>query len=87
MNSNLYLASFPSSYAEAGERIESRLVTKVVRLDYAEAENLVSVLAPFLSPAGRIVAYTPLNCLIIKDKAHIVKRLVEIIKGTSDQDP
>ena len=83
----LLLASLSTCYAEAGERLESRLVIKVVRLDYAEAENLASVLAPFLSPAGRIVAYAPLNCLIIKDKAHIVKRLVEIIKGTSDQDP
>ena len=82
----LLLASFSSCYAEAGERLGSQLVIKVVRLDYAEAEDLASVLAPFLSPAGRIVAYAPLNCLIIKDKAHIVKRLVEIIKGPSEKD-
>jgi type II secretory pathway component GspD/PulD (secretin) len=83
----LLLASFSSSYAEARERLGPHLVIKVVRLNYAEAENLASVLASFLSPAGRIVPYAPLNCLIIKDKAHIVHRLVEIIKGTSDQDP
>jgi len=82
----LLLASFSSCYAEAGEKLGSQPVIKVVRLDYAEAEDLASVLAPFLSPAGRIVAYAPLNCLIIKDKAHIVKRLVEIIKGPSEQD-
>ena len=83
----LLLTSLSARYAEAGERLESHLVIKVVRLDYAEAENLASVLTPLLSPAGRIVAYAPLNCLIIKDQAHIVHRLVEIIKGTSDQDP
>ena len=83
----LLLATYSSCYAEARERLESQLVIKVVRLDYAEAENLAPVLTPFLSPAGRIVAYAPLNCLIIEDKANIVKRLVEIIKGPSEQDP
>jgi hypothetical protein len=33
---------------------------------------------------GRVVAYKPTNSLIIKDRASLVKRLVEIIKGEPD---
>ncbi|UCG11346.1 MAG: hypothetical protein JSU72_12430 [Deltaproteobacteria bacterium] len=62
-----------------------RVVIKVIQLDYADAEHLASVIAPLLSPQGRVVAYARTNALIIKDKASIVKRLVEIIKGPCDQ--
>jgi len=53
----------------------------MIELEHADAENLASVLKPFLSPQGSIVAYAPTNTLIIKDRASIVDRLAEIIKG------
>ena len=63
------------------------LVIQIIQLDYADADHLAAVLAPLLSPEGRIVAYSRTNSLIIKDRVSIVRRLVEIIKGPVDQDP
>ena len=54
---------------------------RIIKLDYAEAEHLVSILEPFLSPQGRIMAYTPTNRLIIRDRQSIVEELVRVIKG------
>ena len=58
---------------------------QLIPLDHADAQYLASVIAPLLSPEGRVVAYPRTNTLIIKDKANIVNRLVEIIKGPCDQ--
>ena len=66
---------------------KDRVVIQVIQLDWADADNLASVLAPLLSPEGRIVAYSRTNSLIIKDRASVVKRLVEIIKGLPEQQP
>jgi type II secretory pathway component GspD/PulD (secretin) len=55
-------------------------------LDYADAEYLVSILQPLLSKEGTVVAYRPTNSLIIKERASLVKRLVEIIKGVPDHE-
>jgi type II secretory pathway component GspD/PulD (secretin) len=56
----------------------------VLPLEYAHAEQLADVLAPFLSPQGRIVAYPPTNALIIKDYPSVVRMLIQAIKGKSD---
>jgi type II secretory pathway component GspD/PulD (secretin) len=63
------------------------IVIQVIELDYADAGELASVLAPLVSPHGRIVAYARTNSLIIMDRASIVRKLVEIIKGPIDQHP
>jgi hypothetical protein len=79
--------AIPSHHSSAQKRTppRDRIVIQLIRLDYAEAEHLASVIAPLLSSEGRVVAYPRTNTLIIKDKAYIVKRLVEIIKGPCDQ--
>ena len=64
-----------------------QVVIQIIQIDYADAEHLATVLAPLLSPTGRTVAYAQTNSLIIKDKASVVKRLVEIIKGPPEQQP
>ena len=79
------LAAFHPSTAEAKAPKGDPIVITVIELDYADAEHLASVVAPLLSPEGRVSAYVRTNCLIIKDKASIVKRLVEIIKGPIDK--
>ena len=81
------LASFQSSNAHVRARKGDPIVIQVIELDYADAEHLAFVLAPLLSPEGRISAYSRTNSLIIKDRASIVRRLVEIIKGPIDQQP
>jgi len=40
-----------------------------------------------LSINGRVVAYKPTNSIIIKDRASLVRRLVQIIKGEPDPCP
>ena len=83
----LLAAAIPSHSSNVQKRRppQDRVVIQIIELDYADAQHLASVIAPLLSPEGRVVAYNRTNTLIIKDKAHIVKRLVEIIKGPCDQ--
>jgi type II secretory pathway component GspD/PulD (secretin) len=73
-----------SVHAQAPRSIREPIVIRVIQLDYADAEQLASVLAPFLSKGGRIVPYKPTNYLIIKDRNSVVEALVKIIKGNSN---
>jgi len=72
------------SYAQEAKPSRYPIVIQIINFDYADAEHLASVLASLLSMDGRVVAYKPTNSLIIKDRASLVKRLVEIIKGEPD---
>ena len=60
------------------------MAIKVIRLDYADAQQLASVLSPLLSKDGRMIAYPPTNTLIIRDRKSLVEQLVRVIKGVSD---
>lgn len=60
------------------------MVACLLILEHAEAEQLVSVLSPLLSPHGTITAYSPTNTLIIKDRPPVVQMLVEAVKGKPD---
>jgi len=75
------LPSFHSPSTQAKAPKGDPIVIQVVQLDYAEADHLAAVLAPLLSKEGRIVSYSRTNSLIIRDKASVVKSLVQIIKG------
>ena len=75
----------PYSYAQGERPLKDPIIIQVIELDYADAEHLASILAPLLSTEGRLVPYRPTNSLIIKDRASVVKNLVEIIKGKSEQ--
>jgi type II secretory pathway component GspD/PulD (secretin) len=56
----------------------------MVSIEHADAEQLADVLAPFLSPQGKIGAYSPTNTLIIKDQPSVVKMLIKVINGKED---
>ena len=56
----------------------------LVPLEYAEADQLADVLAPFLSPQGNIADFSPTNTLIIKDQTTVGKNPVKVIKGKPD---
>jgi general secretion pathway protein D len=60
------------------------VITQVVPLKYARAQDLANTLTPLLSPQGRIAAYQPINVLIITDYASNVARLVTLITGKDD---
>ena len=75
-----------SSMANAGQlySYQERVIFCMVPLEHADAEQLADVLVPFLSPQGKIVAYSPTNILIIKDQPSAVKMLIKVIKGKAD---
>ena len=80
----LLLVLLTSGFSLAREKTTSfgeRVIVCMIQLEHADAENLASVLKPFLSPQGSIVPDVHTNTLIIKDRAAIVNMLAEIIKG------
>ncbi|MDY6989360.1 MAG: secretin N-terminal domain-containing protein [Thermodesulfobacteriota bacterium] len=62
------------------------MVIKVIPVQYADAENLASVLRPLLTKDGTIVAHAPTNTLIIKDRRWLVGELARVIKGPVKDD-
>jgi len=63
---------------------QERVIICMVPLEHADAKQLADVLAPFLSPQGKIVADSSTNALIIKDQPSVVKMLIKAIKGKAD---
>ena len=74
------------SMANAGQlySYQERVIICMVPLEHADAEQLADTLAPFLSPQGKISAYSPTNTLIIKDNPSVVRMLIKVIKGKAD---
>ena len=74
------------SMANAGQlySYQERVIICMLPLEHADAEQLVDVLAPFLSPQGKIATYSPTNTLIIKDQPSVVRMLIKVIKGRAD---
>ena len=75
-----------SSITSAGQlySYRERVIICMLTLEHADAEQLADVLAPFLSPHGKISAYPPTNTLIIKDQPSVVRMLIKVIKGRPD---
>jgi type II secretory pathway component GspD/PulD (secretin) len=63
---------------------QERVIICMLPLEHADAEQLADVMTPFLSPHGKIIAYSPTNILIIKDQPLVVKMLIKVIKGRAD---
>ena len=74
------------SMANAGQlySYQERVIICMLPLEHADAEQLADVLAPFLSPQGKIVTYSPTNTLTIKDRPSVVRMLIKVIKGRAD---
>ena len=74
------------SMANAGQlySYQERVIICMLPLEHADAELLTDVLAPFLSPQGKIAAYSPTDTLIIKDQPSVVRMLIKVIKGRAD---
>ncbi|MDX8376732.1 MAG: type II secretion system secretin GspD [Mariprofundales bacterium] len=62
------------------------LITQVMRLEHTQAQQLVAVLRPMISPHGNMVAYVPANMLIIVDSSGNIRRIMQIIKALDISD-
>ncbi|HXH64973.1 MAG TPA: type II secretion system secretin GspD, partial [Mariprofundaceae bacterium] len=56
-----------------------RVVTQVIRLEHADAQQLVGILSPLISANGQMVAYPPGNMLILTDSANNIARMHDIL--------
>lgn len=59
---------------------EDRIVTGVVPLSFANANDLKGILSPLVSKESQIAAYMPTNTLVITDYASNIHRLMGIIR-------
>ena len=60
-------------------------VMELVRAKHVSAEQIVTLISPFVSPGGDVVAYARSNLIVITDTAANAARLRELV-GTFDSD-
>ena len=78
------MALFGTAAGHFAAAQDNRIIVCLLTLEHADAERLVTVLSPLLSPNGTITAYAPTNTLVIKDRASVVLMLVKAVKGKPD---
>lgn len=61
-------------------RGEDRVITQIVPLQFADANELKKLLTPLVSRQGLISGYIPANTLILTDYQSNINRLIRIIK-------
>src|SRR5262249_35011603 len=54
-------------------------ITRLIPMKYVDANNMVSVLQPLVSPDGLLAAYVPTNTLILIDTAAQTDRITKIL--------
>jgi len=59
---------------------EDRVVTQLVRLEFADPDNIKKLFAPLISKSSVIISYQPTNMLIITDTHSNIQRLLRILK-------
>ena len=59
---------------------EDRMITQVIPLEHASADEVRNLFAPSVAKEGMIVSYKPTNHLIITDRASNIYRLLKIIE-------
>ncbi|MDX8382616.1 MAG: type II secretion system secretin GspD [Ghiorsea sp.] len=62
------------------------MITQVLRLKYADAQQLVALLRPLISPNSHLVAYPRGNMLLLTDSASNIRRVQGIMKLVDRQD-
>ncbi len=60
---------------------EDKVVTQLIRLKYADTNEVKQLCAPLVSKSSVVLSYTPTNLLIITDVYSNIKRLIKIIEA------
>jgi general secretion pathway protein D len=58
---------------------DDQLITRVLKINYINAAQLVPILRPLVAQQGHLAAYATTNVLIISDRASNIKRIDRII--------
>ncbi len=67
-------------------RDDDAMVTQVVRLKYADAQQLVALIRPLISPNSHLVAYPRGNMLLLTDSASNIHRITRILNLLDRKD-
>lgn len=59
--------------------VDDEMVTQVLRLQYADAQQLVALIRPLISPNSHLVAYPRGNMLLLTDAASNIRRIQKIL--------
>ncbi len=71
---------------DTGKNADDAMVTQVIRLQYADAQQLVALIRPLISPNSHLVAYPRGNMLLLTDSASNIARIVKILKLLDRKD-
>jgi general secretion pathway protein D len=63
-----------------GGRTGDEVVTRILPLQHAEAQDLIPVLQPLVSKDGLLTAYPPTNSLVVVDAGANVERLAALLR-------
>jgi general secretion pathway protein D len=65
---------------------DDAMVTQVIRLKYADAQQLVALIRPLISPNSHLVAYRRGNMLLLTDSASNIQRIQYILQLLDRKD-
>jgi len=68
------------------EQVDDAMVTQVMRLKYADAQQLVALIRPLISPNSHLVAYPRGNMLLLTDSASNIHRIQYILSLLDRKD-
>ena len=61
-------------------KVDEKMITQIIPLEYALAEELRNLFTPLISKDGAIIAYKPTNHLVITERASNIHRLLKIVE-------
>lgn len=69
-----------TSLMEESPKAEDKIVTRIIRLDYADPDEIRKLFTPLISKNSVIVSYTPTGMLIVTDLLSNIKRMMNILR-------
>jgi len=73
-------SDIPTRTSTKPVRPQDQLVTQLIPLTYADADEVKRLFTPMVSKTSLIVAYDPTNTLIVTDVLSNIQRLIKILK-------
>lgn len=84
-DTNAKQAAIPTSSTNLGGP-RDELVTRVIQINNAPANQLVPILRPLIPQQGHLAAYVPTNVIVVTDRAANIDRVVRIVRRMDKGD-